>query len=71
MVNYSSLDFYQVYFEEYGRTGARYDRVTPTDALRLLEKMMDTSKKINFKKADRERKKYMEHLVKQLKDLVL
>lgn len=32
-------------------------------------RMTDTAKKINFKKADREKKKFMENLVKKLKEL--
>lgn len=60
---------WSTYLHDYGNSNSKYNRVQPHDVIVLLEKMTDHSKKINFKKADREKKKFMENLMKKLKEL--
>lgn len=60
---------WSVFLQDYGKSSSRYNRVTPADAINVLERMTDHSKKINFKKVDREKKKYMDGLIKKLKEL--
>jgi len=60
---------WNVFLQDYGKSSSRYNRVTPVDSINLLDKMTDSSKKINFKRADREKKKYMDGLMKKLKEL--
>lgn len=62
---------WSTYFADHGTTTSKYSRVNPCVVARLLEKMMDTGKKrmITLKKAERERKKLNETILKRLKTL--
>ncbi|XP_065649617.1 exocyst complex component 6B isoform X3 [Hydra vulgaris] len=61
---------WSAYLHDRNSASNKYNRVQPSTALILLEKMNDTSKKINFKKADREKKKFIENLTKRLRDMI-
>jgi len=60
---------WSTYLHDHGSSTSKYNRVQPKSIVMLIEKMTDTTKKINFKKADREKKKFMENLMKKLKEL--
>ncbi|XP_073241272.1 exocyst complex component 6B-like [Porites lutea] len=62
---------WSTYFADHGTTTSKYSRVNPSVVIKLLEKMMDTGKKrmLAIKKADRERKKLNETILKRLKTL--
>lgn len=62
---------WSTYFADHGTTTSKYSRVNPSVVIRLLEKMMDTGKKrmLAIKKADRDRKKLNETILKRLKTL--
>ncbi|VDD76357.1 unnamed protein product [Mesocestoides corti] len=68
-------DDWKVYFANYGKpTGNPYDRVTPAAAVSLLECIREAEKKKSsfigsMKKVEREKRKRLEDLIKQLKDL--
>ncbi|XP_063963587.1 exocyst complex component 6B-like isoform X12 [Lytechinus pictus] len=61
------------YFADYGQSTGKYCRVNAQTAINVLEKMRDTDKKKNlfntFKKNERDRKKLMDTVLKQLKAL--
>lgn len=61
------------YFADYGQSTGKYYRVNAQTAINVLEKMRDTDKKKNlfttFKKNERDRKKLMDTVLKQLKAL--
>ncbi|XP_072027569.1 exocyst complex component 6B-like isoform X2 [Amphiura filiformis] len=62
------------YLADYGQSTSKYSRVNPHTAIAILEKMKDTEKKKTFlptfKKNERDRKKLMDMVLKQLKALV-
>ncbi|XP_072177951.1 exocyst complex component 6B-like [Diadema setosum] len=62
------------YFADYGQSTGKYYRVNAQTAITVLEKMRDTDKKKNlfttFKKNERDRKKLMDTVLKQLRGLV-
>lgn len=65
---------WSTYLHDHGNANSKYNRVKANDVMKLLEKMIDTTSKlnklnINFKKSDREKKKFMENLMKKLKEL--
>lgn len=62
---------WSTYFADHGTTTSKYSRVNPSVVIKLLEKMMDTGKKrmLAIKKADRDRKKLNETILKRLKTL--
>ncbi|XP_070540894.1 exocyst complex component 6B-like isoform X2 [Ptychodera flava] len=61
------------YFADHGQPNSKYLRVSPQRALTLLEKMKDADKKKNllstFKKNERDKKKLMDTVHKQLRAL--
>ncbi|XP_013866048.1 exocyst complex component 6B isoform X1 [Austrofundulus limnaeus] len=65
---------WSTYLADYGKPSCRYLRVNPHTALALLEKMKETSRKNNvfaqFKKADRDRQKLIDTIIKQLRNLI-
>ncbi|XP_037832652.1 exocyst complex component 6B [Kryptolebias marmoratus] len=65
---------WSTYLADYGKPSCRYLRVNPHTALALLEKMKETSRKNNvfaqFKKADRDKQKLIDSIVKQLRSLI-
>lgn len=65
---------WSTYLADYGKPSSKYLRVNPNTALTLLEKMKETSRKINvfaqFRKTDRDRQKLIDAIVKQLRGLV-
>ncbi|KAK5616103.1 Exocyst complex component 6B [Crenichthys baileyi] len=78
-VAYGLLDLFtqwdwSTYLADYGRPTCKYLRVNPHTALTLLEKMKETSKKnvvlAQFKKADRDRQKLIDTVIKQLRNLI-
>ncbi|XP_038070937.1 exocyst complex component 6B-like isoform X2 [Patiria miniata] len=74
------LDLFMVwdwstYLADYNQPTSKYSRVNPHTAITILEKMRDSEKKksnlfTNFKKNDRDRKKLMDMVLKQLRALV-
>ncbi|XP_071827649.1 exocyst complex component 6-like isoform X2 [Apostichopus japonicus] len=64
---------WSTYLADYNNPKRQYDRVTPQTAIILLEKMRDADKKKNlfttFKKNERDRKKLMDTVLKQLRAL--
>ncbi|XP_071792572.1 exocyst complex component 6B-like isoform X2 [Asterias amurensis] len=74
------LDLFMVwdwstYLADYNQPTSKYSRVNPHTAITILEKMRDSEKKksnlfANFKKTDRDRKKLMDLVLKQLRALV-
>lgn len=63
------------YFSDYGKQDSKYLRVNPQTALNLLEKLRESDKKknlfISLKKNERDKKKLIDTVAKQLKQLVL
>ena len=60
------------YFQEYGTAGGRYSRVSPARAAVIVEKLREADKRNMFsvlKKAERDRKKLQETVLKQLRQL--
>uniref|UniRef100_A0A3Q2DIA9 Exocyst complex component n=1 Tax=Cyprinodon variegatus TaxID=28743 RepID=A0A3Q2DIA9_CYPVA len=65
---------WSTYLADYGKPTCKYLRVNPHTALALLEKMKETSRKnvvlAQFKKADRDRQKLIDAVIKQLRSLI-
>uniref|UniRef100_A0A3B5PVQ9 Exocyst complex component n=1 Tax=Xiphophorus maculatus TaxID=8083 RepID=A0A3B5PVQ9_XIPMA len=65
---------WSTYLADYGKSTCKYLRVNPHTALALLEKMKETSRKnvvlAQFKKADRDRQKLIDAVIKQLRNLI-
>ncbi|KAM4565537.1 exocyst complex component 6B isoform 1-T1 [Fundulus diaphanus] len=65
---------WSTYLADYGKPTCKYLRVNPHTALALLEKMKETSRKnvvlAQFKKADRDRQKLIDAVIKQLRNLI-
>jgi len=62
------------YFQQYGDSAGRYGRVSPARAVVIVEKLRDADKRNMFsvlKRADRDRKKLQDTVLKQLRQLVL
>ncbi|XP_043480263.1 exocyst complex component 6B isoform X2 [Leptopilina heterotoma] len=60
------------YFHDYGSESSKYSLVTPNMAVVLLEKLRESDKKTVFivlKKSEREKKKLLETVLKQLRQL--
>ncbi|XP_018355653.1 PREDICTED: exocyst complex component 6 isoform X2 [Trachymyrmex septentrionalis] len=60
------------YFHDYGHDSSKYDLVTPNMAVLLLEKLRESDKKTVFsvlKKSERDKKKLLETVLKQLRQL--
>ncbi|KAL3278260.1 hypothetical protein HHI36_013597 [Cryptolaemus montrouzieri] len=60
------------YFHDYGQETSKYKQVKPDDALVLIEKLKEGDKKTMFtvlKKSERDKKKLLETVSKQLKQL--
>ncbi|KAL0119432.1 hypothetical protein PUN28_007730 [Cardiocondyla obscurior] len=60
------------YFHDYGHDSNKYDLVTPNMAVLLLEKLKESDKKTVFsvlKKSERDKKKLLETVLKQLRQL--
>ncbi|XP_018403638.1 PREDICTED: exocyst complex component 6 [Cyphomyrmex costatus] len=60
------------YFHDYGHDSSKYDLVTPNMAVLLLEKLKESDKKTVFsvlKKSERDKKKLLETVLKQLRQL--
>lgn len=66
---------WSTYFSDYGKQESKYLRVNPQSALNLLEKVKEADKKKNLftslKKNERDKKKLIDTVVKQLKQLVI
>ncbi|XP_046615020.1 exocyst complex component 6B isoform X1 [Neodiprion virginianus] len=68
---FMSLDW-PTYFHDYGHESSKYNLVTPNTALILLEKLRESDKKTVFsvlKKSERDKKKLLETVLKQLRQL--
>ncbi|XP_061566421.1 exocyst complex component 6B isoform X2 [Cololabis saira] len=64
---------WSTYLADYGRPTCKYLRVNPHTALALLEKMKETKKNnvfAQFRKADRDRQKLIDTVIKQLRHLI-
>uniref|UniRef100_A0A1B6C9M8 Exocyst complex component n=1 Tax=Clastoptera arizonana TaxID=38151 RepID=A0A1B6C9M8_9HEMI len=62
------------YFHDYGQDNNKYNRVNPNTAIILLEKCREADKKTVFsvlKKSERDKKKLLETVLKQLRQLAL
>ncbi|XP_063231867.1 exocyst complex component 6B isoform X2 [Bacillus rossius redtenbacheri] len=60
------------YFHDYGQENSKYQRVNPGTAVALLEKLREADKKTVFsvlKKSERDKKKLLETVLKQLRQL--
>ncbi|XP_011143381.1 exocyst complex component 6B isoform X1 [Harpegnathos saltator] len=60
------------YFHDYGHDSSKYNLVTPNMAVLLLEKLKESDKKTVFsvlKKSERDKKKLLETVLKQLRQL--
>lgn len=60
------------YFHDYGHESSKYHLVTPNMAVLLLEKLKESDKKTVFsvlKKSERDKKKLLETVLKQLRQL--
>ncbi|KAG8232851.1 hypothetical protein J437_LFUL012655 [Ladona fulva] len=60
------------YFHDYGQEGSKYSKVNPNTAIILLEKLREADKKTVFsvlKKSERDKKKLVETVLKQLRQL--
>ncbi|XP_059475470.1 exocyst complex component 6B isoform X1 [Neocloeon triangulifer] len=60
------------YFHDYGQETSKYPNVNPNNAIILLEKMREADKKTVFavlKKSERDKKKLLETVLKQLRQL--
>ncbi|XP_014255185.1 exocyst complex component 6B isoform X2 [Cimex lectularius] len=60
------------YFHDYGQENSKYQQVNPNTAIILLEKMREADKKTVFsvlKKSERDKKKLLETVLKQLRQL--
>ncbi|KAF7992348.1 hypothetical protein HCN44_001673 [Aphidius gifuensis] len=60
------------YFHDYGHESSKYNLVTPNMAVLLLEKLRESDKKTVFsvlKKSERDKKKLLETVLKQLRQL--
>lgn len=60
------------YFHDYGQEGSKYGKVNPNTAIVLLEKLREADKKTVFsvlKKSERDKKKLVETVLKQLRQL--
>lgn len=66
---------WSTYFADFGKQDSKYLRVNPQTALNLLEKMKEADKKKNFftsiKKNERDKKKLIDTVAKQLRQLVV
>lgn len=66
---------WSTYLSDYGKQDSKYLRVNPTIALNLLEKVKEADKKKNLftslKKNERDKKKLIDTVIKQLKQLVI
>ena len=61
------------YFAEYGAQTGRYSRVSPVTAVKVVERLRDADKRNMFsvlKRAERDRKKLQDTVLKQLRQLV-
>ncbi|XP_043207003.1 exocyst complex component 6B-like [Amphibalanus amphitrite] len=61
------------YFAEYGTPTSRYGRVTPATAVKVVERLRDADKRNMFsvlKRAERDKKKLQDTVLKQLRQLV-
>nr|CAG4640652.1 EOG090X01NK [Eulimnadia texana] len=64
---------WSAYFHDYGQETSKYLRVSPQKAIIVLEKMREADKRTMFsvlKKSERDKKKLMETVLKQLKQLL-
>lgn len=66
---------WSTYFHEYGKKDAKYNRVQPQTALCILEKMKESDRKKgsllqNLRKNERDKKKLLDTIIIQLKDLI-
>ncbi|PNF21996.1 Exocyst complex component 6B [Cryptotermes secundus] len=62
------------YFHDYGQENSKYQQVNPNTAIILLEKLREADKKNVFsvlKKSERDKKKLLETVLKQLRQLAL
>ncbi|KAJ9592812.1 hypothetical protein L9F63_015503 [Diploptera punctata] len=62
------------YFHDYGQENSKYQQVNPNTAIILLEKLREADKKTVFsvlKKSERDKKKLLETVLKQLRQLAL
>ncbi|XP_015110617.1 exocyst complex component 6B [Diachasma alloeum] len=63
------------YFHDYGHESSKYNLVTPNMAVILLEKLKESDKKTNvfsvLKKSERDKKKLLETVLKQLRQLAV
>ncbi|KAF4518416.1 hypothetical protein B566_EDAN002069 [Ephemera danica] len=62
------------YFHDYGQDNSKYQHVSPHNAIILLEKLREADKKTVFsvlKKSERDKKKLLETVLKQLRQLAL
>ncbi|XP_034233966.1 exocyst complex component 6 isoform X2 [Thrips palmi] len=60
------------YFHDYGQENSKYQLVNPTTAINLLEKLREADKRTMFsvlKKSERDKKKLLETVLKQLRQL--
>ena len=66
---------WSTYFADYGKQDSKYLRVNPQTALNLLEKQKEADKKKNLftslKKNERDKKKLLDTVAKQLKQLIV
>nr|CAG4645371.1 EOG090X01NK [Lynceus sp. MCZ IZ 141354] len=64
---------WSTYFHDYGQELSKYLRVPPMKAIAVLEKLREADKRTMFsvlKKSERDKKKLMETVLKQLKQLI-
>lgn len=62
------------YFHDYGQENSKYQQVNPNTAIILLEKIREADKKTMFsvlKKSERDKKKLLETVLKQLRQLAI
>ena len=67
-----TLEEWSVYLHDYGKTENRYSLVAPSTIIVMLEKIREAEKKALFsvlKKSERDKKKLLETVLKQLKQL--
>lgn len=67
-----TLEEWSVYLHDYGQDKNRYSLVTPSTIIVVLEKLREADKKTMFsvlKKSERDKKKLLETVLKQLKQL--
>lgn len=65
---------WSTYFHDYGQETSKYSHVKPTMAIIVLEKLKEADKKSVFsvlKKSERDKKKLLETVLKQLKQLAI